>query len=64
MEKYRFVFVPGQTSDYTCAKDSEAIKAAKEYLDVMRKLHLDIRYVNVWKHIGYNRYDLIGEHIN
>lgn len=64
MENYRFLFVPGHTSDYTCEKDTEALEAAKKYLDVMKKLHPNIKYVSVWRHIGYNRYTLIGKHEN
>lgn len=64
MANYRFLFVPGHTSDYTCAKDSKAMKAAKEYLNVMKTLHPNIKYVSVWKHIGSNRYNLIGKHEN
>lgn len=64
MANYRFLYVPGHTSNYTCATDSQAMKAAKKYLDVMKKIHPNIKYVSVWKYIGYNRYSLIGKHEN
>ena len=40
------------------------MEAAKEYLNVMKTLHPNIKYVSVWKHIGSNRYCLIGKHEN
>ena len=64
MANFRFLFVPGKLSFYTCAKDSEAMEAAKKYLDVIKKIHPNIKYVSVWKHIGYNRYALIGKYKN
>lgn len=64
MTNYRFLFISGQTRDYTFATDSEAMEAAKKYLDIRKKLHPNIRYVSVWKHVGQYHYTLVGEHEN
>lgn len=64
MANYRFLYVPGHTSNYTCAEDLQAMEAAKKYLAVMKKIYPNIKYVSVWKHVGYNLYTLIGKHEN
>lgn len=62
MEKYKFIYSSGDVCNYTCAKDSEALEAAKEYIITMKKLNPHISYVMVAKVIGKGRYSMVGKH--
>lgn len=64
MAKYKFIYSSGAVCNYTCAKDSEALEAAKGYINTMRKLNPRISYVMVAKIIGKGRYSMIGRHEN
>lgn len=64
MAKYIFLFVPGFRDDYTSAEDTEALKVAKEYFEVMKKIHPHLRYVSVWKCIGQYHYSFVGKYEN
>lgn len=62
MANYRFVFSTGDACNYIGANDSEAIEAAKGYINIMKKIDFRVGYVRVYKLIGKNRYAEIGKH--
>lgn len=62
MANYRFVFSTGEACNYIGANDTEALEAAKGYINVMNKLDFRVGYVSVYKYIGKHRYSMIGKH--
>lgn len=62
MANYRFVFSTGDACNYTGANDSEALEAAKGYINVMKKIDFHVGYVRVYKYVGCHRYTMIGKH--
>lgn len=62
MAKYKFVFSTGDICNYIGANNSEALKAAKGYIDIMKKIDFRVGYVRVYKYIDSNRYSMIGKH--
>ena len=62
MANYRFVFSTSDACNYIGANDSEALKAAKGYINIMKKIDFHVGYVRVYKYIGNHRYAMIGKH--
>lgn len=62
MTNYRFVFSTGDACNFIAANDSEALEAAKGYVNFMKKIDFHVGYVRVYKYIGSHRYSMIGEH--
>lgn len=62
MANYRFVFSTGDACNYIGASDSEALEAAKGYINVMKKIDFHVGYVRVYKYIDSNRFSMIGKH--
>lgn len=62
MANYKFVLSTGYICNYIGAKDSEALEAAKDYINIMKKIELHMGYVRVFKYIGSHRYVMIGKH--
>lgn len=62
MTNYKFVFSTGNICNFTGANDSEALEAAKGYINVMKKIDFHVTYVRVYKYIGKHRYSEIGKH--
>lgn len=62
MANYRFVFSTGNVCNYIGADDSDALEAAKGYINTMKKIDFRVGYVRVYKYIGSHRYTMIGKH--
>ena len=62
MANYRFVFSTGDACNYIGANNSEALEAAKGYINIMKKIDFRVGYVRVYKYIGKHHYAEIGKH--